>query len=124
MKQNQRCWSKRQGENYCVAMFGGFRIKMAAFKTLGHLNAFVPVIVTTSGTTDSFLKAFEVTPTGSSHQIIAKSLFLIMHKAYYTMYTTSLGDGQNEVLLEDRCINEGKASPHSCFSLYSCKRSL
>ena len=102
-------------------MLGGLHIEMAAFKILGNLldgsgwtEALVQAGVAAAETVDSFLKAFHLTRTRHTYQVIASSLYLLLEDAY-TDYYKKLGNGSSKISLEKWCMERANSCPQFQF---------
>ena len=85
----QWSWPETHGEKHFVVMFGGLHIEMALWNTLGDLleylgwtTALCEADVASSGTANSFLKAFHLTRTRHAHQVTALALVKFQHEAW------------------------------------------
>ena len=70
--------------------------------------------VATTGTADSFFKASHVTRTRRAHQVTARSLYLLLKKAY-NQYTCGLDERQDLMSLDDWSAKQADASPQFQF---------
>lgn len=102
-------WSEDYGEDEFIIMFGGIRIAIAAFKSIGPFlkdsgwtETFVEAEIGTSGTAESFLSAASITRTCQKHQITACCLYTLLNEAYAhncrgkIMYSFSSKNGRLE----------------------------
>ena len=72
--------------------------------------------IASSGTADSFLKAYHVTHTQQAHQVTASSLYLYLEMAY-TEYRKNVKQGSRVMSLEDWQTERAAACPHFGFWL-------
>ena len=88
-KFTERNWPETHVEDKFIAMFGGLHIEMAMWKTYGGFlegsdwtNALVQAGIVSSGTADSFLKAFHLTRTRHAHQVTVLALEKLQAAAF------------------------------------------
>ena len=99
-------------------MFGGLHIKKALSSTLGDIldcsgwtNLLTEAAVSTSGTSDSYLKAAHITNTRKAHEVTAVALFILQKKAYDSFESALpkylLSNGKRRWKVEAQCLNFG-----------------
>ena len=88
-------------------MFGGLHIEMAALKALGTLlnrsgwtAALGEAKVMSPGTAKSFLHASHVIHTRRAHQVTARSLYILLKKAYLA-YSSNLEENAPHMSFND-----------------------
>ncbi len=106
-KQIQWNWKASHGESQFIVMFGGLHIEMAALKALGTLlngsgwtAALGEAKVASPGTAESFLHASHVTRTQRVHQVTARSLYILLKKAYLA-YSSNLEENAPHMSFND-----------------------
>ena len=73
-------------------------------------NALVQADIASSGTADSFIRASHVTKTHHAHQVIAASLYTLLHQAYSE--DAKLNDADTMQSFEEWCTKRARESVH------------
>ena len=114
-KQIQWYWPDEYGEDKFVIMFGGLHIEMTNLKSIGSMlqdsgwtSTLVEADVASSGTTDSFLFATNVTKTRQAHQVTACSLFQLLKKVYNSYLAEHSDDEEDASSFEEWCDSRNR----------------